>query len=65
MFNYPFINDKEVIMKHSLDKPFYISFLLIISSVIFSVHANAISSSASVVQAGESYSINYEYYDFL
>ena len=65
MFNYPFTNDKEVIMKHSLDRPFYISFLLIISSVIFSVHANAISSSASVVQAGESYSINYEYYDFL
>lgn len=65
MFNYPFTNDKEVIMKHSLVRQFYISALLIITSLIFSVQAYAISASVSTVQAGETYSVNYSPYNFL
>ena len=46
-------------MKCSLARQIYTSLLLIITSVIFSVQAHAISASVPTVQAGESYSVTY------
>ena len=46
-------------MKCSLTRQIYTSLLLIITSVIFSVQAHAISASVPTVQAGESYSVTY------